>query len=328
MLQAVDADLGALRRDGGVGRARDRDVGRVVGLRQKAFGEGEADPRRGGIRIDLVVEDAETVLGAQPLVGRAGLRVLLDPEARPVGFQCRPPLGLGGLDLAEPGQRPRLVRRIAGAQVALVGGGARAALQLEPGGIIGALLVVAGRDGRAGVVEPIPSIVRVGRDGGGVGVQLGIRLGPLAPRGDLRLAAPLRGGFRAGGRLAPERGLEADARARQRLAQEGFRDRGGCRFRRCDGARRLSRGRGTEQRRADQGRAEAPETSALGHALVSSDRCARTTGVSGRQAITCRAGRNACAALRPGRRSGRPSRRCETGGKPEPRWRGVVARDL
>jgi hypothetical protein len=324
MLEPVDADLGALRRDGGVGRTGDGDVGGVVGLRDEAFGEGEADPRRGGVRIDLVVEDAEAVLGAQPLVGRAGLRVLLDPKARPVGFQCRPPIGLGGLDLSEPGQRPRLVRRIPGTQVALIGGGARAALQLEPGGIVGALLVVAGRNGRAGVVEPVADVVRVGRDGGGVGVQLGIRLGPLAPRGHLRLAAPLRRRLGAGGRLAPERGLEPDARTRQRLAREGFRDRGGRRFRRRDGARRLSRGRGTEQRRADQGRAEAPETSALGHALVSSDRCARTTGVSGRQAITCRAGRNACAALRPGRRS----RRCETGGKPEPRRRGVVARDL
>ncbi|GJE71390.1 hypothetical protein CHKEEEPN_2936 [Methylorubrum podarium] len=276
MLEAVDADLGALRRDGGVGRARDGDVGGVIGLRDEALREGEADPRRGGVRIDLVVEDAEAVLRAQALVGRAGLRLVPDREARPVGLQRRPPLGLGRLDLAEPGERPRLVRRILGAEVALVGGGARAALQLEPGGIIGALLVVARRVRGAGVVEPVANIVRVGRDGGGVGVQLGIRLGPLAPRGDLRLAAPLRGRLSARGRLALQRGLEPDARAREVLAQEGFGDGRGRRPRRRSRARRLGQGGEAEQRRADQRRAETPETFALGHALVSSGRCART----------------------------------------------------
>ena len=62
MPEPIDADLGAFGRGGGVGGTRDGDVGRVVGLRDEAFREGKADPRRGGVRIDLVVEDAEAVL--------------------------------------------------------------------------------------------------------------------------------------------------------------------------------------------------------------------------------------------------------------------------
>ncbi|GMA77820.1 hypothetical protein GCM10025880_42370 [Methylorubrum aminovorans] len=295
MLEPIDADLGALRRDGGVGRARDGDVGAVIGLRDEAFREGETDSRRGGVRIDLVVEDAEAVLLAQLLVGRAGLRLVSDREARAVGLQRRPPLGLRRLDLTEPGQRPRLVRRISGAQVALIGGGARAALQLKPSGVIGALLVVARRVRCARVVEPVARIARVGGHRGGVGVQLGIRFGALAARRDLRLAAPLRRGLGAGGAsllsvVSSRTPALASASRRKDFVTGAVADLAGGA---CAGA----------CARADPPSSVAPIKAApmrprlLPWDMRSSPPTgARSRGVRGRQATTCRAGRNAYSA--------------------------------
>ena len=73
VLKAVDAELLLLHGDGGVGRARNGDIGREIDLAaRQRIGELEADARRGSIRIDLVVGDAEAVLLPQRLVGARG----------------------------------------------------------------------------------------------------------------------------------------------------------------------------------------------------------------------------------------------------------------
>ena len=69
VLEAFDAELLVLVRDGGVRRAGDRDIGREIGLARQRVGEVEADARLGRFVVDLVVDNAEAVLLPHGLVG-------------------------------------------------------------------------------------------------------------------------------------------------------------------------------------------------------------------------------------------------------------------
>src|SRR5271166_4214543 len=69
MLEALDAELLVLVGYGGLRRSGDRNIGREIGLSRQRVGEVETDARRGRFVVDLVVEDAEAVLGAHRLVG-------------------------------------------------------------------------------------------------------------------------------------------------------------------------------------------------------------------------------------------------------------------
>ena len=131
MLQTLDADLLLLVGDGGIGRAGHRDEGREIDpTARQRLGELEAGARRGGIIVDLVVENAEAVFFAQFGVGGAhGLRVHA-VERCLVGVERKPPELLPGVEFAEQVQRGGFLRRRRRALIGVVAGGIGVLLEL------------------------------------------------------------------------------------------------------------------------------------------------------------------------------------------------------
>ena len=81
VLEALDAELALLHRECGLVLAADGDERREVGaLARQVLGELEADARRGGIRIDRVVEQPEAVVLPHALVFLAHLGNLAQLE--------------------------------------------------------------------------------------------------------------------------------------------------------------------------------------------------------------------------------------------------------
>ena len=191
MPQALDAELRALRRHGRVGGAGHRDVGREVDLAgREPLRELEAGARRGRIGIDPEVGDAEAVLLAQRLVGRAHRRVVGEPEARPVGVEGRAPQGADLEGLREEHERRRLVGARAGALIGHEGGRAHAAAQNAALARVGL-----GRPGGARIGGPVGAVrgIRRHRAGGELDRPAGLAAGraPQARRGAAaRPAAP------------------------------------------------------------------------------------------------------------------------------------------
>ena len=102
VLEALDAELPLLHRECGLVLAADGDEGREVGaLARQVLGELEADARRGGIRIDRVVEQPEAVLLTQALVLLPHLGDLAQLERNAQRIEGRTPelaIGIGARD--------------------------------------------------------------------------------------------------------------------------------------------------------------------------------------------------------------------------------------
>ena len=102
VLEALDAELPLLHRECRLVLAADGDEGREVGaLARQVLGELEADARRGGIRIDRVVEQPEAVLLTQALVLLPHLGDLAQLERNAQRIEGRTPelaIGIGARD--------------------------------------------------------------------------------------------------------------------------------------------------------------------------------------------------------------------------------------
>ncbi len=153
-----------------------REVLRPVDLaRGQALGELDAQARQRRLGLDLVLEDAEAVLGHQRVVGLAHLRVLDQGEARLQCVDGRAPVGAPLEGLVQHHQRDGLgCRRLR----ALVGG------QRGAGSVdrqLVALAALVGLDGeqRAGKAGPAVHVIGVGHHGlrvgagGGPGIVAG-----------------------------------------------------------------------------------------------------------------------------------------------------------
>ena len=160
MLQALDADLLVLGRDRGFGRAGDRDIGRKISPARERLGEIEADAGQRGFVIDLVVENAESVLGAHRLVGLADVDRVVAVERGLERIERGPPLFVAGEQIGERGEGGRLGGGRGRAQISGVGRGSAAADEFIA--VVGFRVVRRGRDG--GVGEPVRGILGRGGD--------------------------------------------------------------------------------------------------------------------------------------------------------------------
>ena len=156
MPQALDAKLllgGRYRRLVGAGK---RDERREVGAQRQIFRELEAGARRSGVGIDAVIEHAEAVLFAHPLVLPADVGDFAQFEREPQRVERRPPLFAPDQHIAEEGKAVCLLRAVRGALISDVSRG-RCALEQEL-----ALLVVRRLDlhDRAREAEPRGAVVR------------------------------------------------------------------------------------------------------------------------------------------------------------------------
>ena len=146
VLQALDAKLLILGRDRGIGKPRGGYERREVGVAQgKRFGKLEARARRGGLIVDLVLENAKPMLFAEVLIDIAHLRDIGNIEARAIGIEGGTPHASLGKDFAEPGERHRLFRLGTRPLIGDIGG--RRTLRLE-------LIIVLRRDRRARIGDP------------------------------------------------------------------------------------------------------------------------------------------------------------------------------
>ncbi len=92
MLEPLDAELPVLDRQRRLVLAGDGDERREIGaLARQVLGELEADPRRGGVGIDRVVEQPEAVVLAHALVLLPHLGHLAQVEREPQRVERRPP---------------------------------------------------------------------------------------------------------------------------------------------------------------------------------------------------------------------------------------------
>ena len=91
VLQALDAELLLGGRQSRLVSAGEHDERREVGARRQVFGELEAGARRGGIGVDAVIEHAEAVRFAQPLVLPAHIGGFAQFERKPQRIERRPP---------------------------------------------------------------------------------------------------------------------------------------------------------------------------------------------------------------------------------------------
>ncbi len=156
VLQALDAKLLILGRDRGIGKTRGGYERQVIGVAQgKRFGKLEARARRGGLIVDLVVENAKPMFFAEILINVAHLRDIGEIKARAVSIERGTPHASLGVDFAEPGERHRLLRLGAGPLISEIG--SRRTLRLE-------LIIVLHRDRRARIGDPGARVLGIGRD--------------------------------------------------------------------------------------------------------------------------------------------------------------------
>ena len=191
MLEAFDAELLVLHRDRRLVLAGDGHERREIGaLARQLFRELETDARRGGIRIDGVVEQAEAVIAAHPFVLLADVRHLAQFERDAQRIERRTPdraIGIGARD------HHQALGFLAGIGRALIGdiGGGRRALEQER-----ALAVVAGADLQDGLGQPQPIGAVVGRHRDDLPENLHAGAEVVALEGGIGLATQRRGRFR------------------------------------------------------------------------------------------------------------------------------------
>ncbi len=191
---AVDANLVRLRLDREAVAALDRDeIGKVGALHRQRVGETDTDLRRGAVRLDLVGDDAEPVLGHGLLVGGAKGRRLDQGEARAVGADRGLPVLLPRKRVTEDGQSAGLLRDRGGAEIGVDGGGRGIRPRVHAVGVAGRVQRKAG----AGEGEPRRRIVVGDRqclsEGGGGAVVLAGTGGDGAGVGEPAEARPAGG---------------------------------------------------------------------------------------------------------------------------------------
>ena len=160
VLQAFDADLLVLIRDRRVGRTGHRDIGRKIGAARERLGEGETDARRGGFVVDLVVENAEPMLGAHRLVGLAHVGRVVAVERSLERVERGAPLLVAREQISEVGERRGLSVRGGRALIGGVGGGRSAGDEF----VAVVRLGVVGRGRDRGVGEPVGGVLGRGGD--------------------------------------------------------------------------------------------------------------------------------------------------------------------
>ncbi len=160
MFEALDADLLVLVRDRGIGRPGNRDVGRKIRLSRELLGKVETDARRGRFVVDLVIENAEAVLGAHGLVGLAHVDCVAPVQRRLQGVKRRAPKLVARQKVCEHGKRCGLRVRRRRAQIGGVGRGRPASDEL----ITVVRLRVVGLDRDARVSEPVRGVLGSGGD--------------------------------------------------------------------------------------------------------------------------------------------------------------------
>ena len=191
MLEAFDAELLVLHRDRRLVLAGDGHERREIGaLARQLFRELEADSRRGGIRVDAVVEQAEAVIPAHLFIPLAHIRhfALLERDAERI--ERRTPdraVRIGARD------HHQALGFFAGIGRALIGdiGGGRRALEQER-----TLAVIAGAQLQDGLGQPQPIGAVVGRHHDDLPEDLHAGAEVVALEGGIRLAAQHRGRFR------------------------------------------------------------------------------------------------------------------------------------
>ena len=128
VLKAFDAELLVGRRDGRLVGAAEHDERRKIGARRQILGKLEAGARRGGVGVNRIIEHAETVLVAQPLVLAAHIGGLANVERKPQRVERRPPQLPLAHDVAEKREAVGLLVAVGGALISDVGRG-RGALE-------------------------------------------------------------------------------------------------------------------------------------------------------------------------------------------------------
>ena len=171
MLEALDADLLVLVRDRGVARSRHRDIGRKIGPARERFREVEADARQSRLVVDLVIEDAEPVLGAHRLVGLAHVNGIPAVERGFQGVERGAPLLVAGEQIGELSKRVGL-------------------------GVRRRRMLISGISGRRASRDHFIAVVRLGVIGRGSDPGVSEPVGRVLGRGGDRCAGELLGGRR------------------------------------------------------------------------------------------------------------------------------------
>ncbi len=195
MLEAIDAELLAFRRQRRLVAAGQRQEWGKIGALGQILGKLETGPRRGGIRIHGVIQQAEAVFVAQFLVLAAHVGDFAQVEREPQAIQRRTPQLAVGHRLAKHGERIGLLARIAGALIRDVGRGRGPLQQESPLAGIGGLDLENG----AGESQPIGAVVR--RGGGDLpedlqaGPEIGASEGHIGVGSQARARLGNRSGF-------------------------------------------------------------------------------------------------------------------------------------
>ncbi len=159
MREALDAKLLLRDRQRRLVGAGERDEGREIGARRNVFGELETGARRRRVGIDGIIEHAETVLVAQPLILPAHIGDFAQFEREPQRIERRPPDLALAQQRAEKRETVGFLVAIGGALIGDVGRARRAFEQHR------ALVVVAGADLLDGVGETQPRAGVIGGSG-------------------------------------------------------------------------------------------------------------------------------------------------------------------
>ena len=151
VLDAVDADLALLRLDGEPVAAFDLDeIGKVRARDGELVGEDDANLRGRAVRLDIVGDDAEAVLGGELVIGGTHAADFGQRQAGTIGAD-------GGLPLLALGQAAAGKRQRHGAR--LLGVGPQITVDRRGAGIAGRLLAIGiavrrARQAGTGEVEP------------------------------------------------------------------------------------------------------------------------------------------------------------------------------
>jgi len=216
VLEAIDAQLLAFRRQRRLVVARQRQERREVGALGKILGELETGARRRGVGIDGIVQQPEAVLVAHLFILPAHVGDFAQVEREPKRIERRTPQLALGHCAAEYGKRVGLLRGIAGALIGDVGGG-RGALEQK-----GLLAAVRGPNLENSAGQPQPVGAVVGRRGGDLPQNLQAVAEIAAFEGGIGIGsqASPRPGNRSG--FALDLGFQLDRRIGQIVAPEGL----------------------------------------------------------------------------------------------------------
>jgi hypothetical protein len=198
-----------------------REVG---ALARQVLRELEAGTRRGGIRIDRIVEQPEAVILAHALVLLAHVGDLAQFQRQPHGIECGPPHAAVRKAARNDQQAFGLLDGIAGALIGDIGRRGGAVEQRR------ALLVVARANlqHRLGQAQPVGAVVGRHHHDLPEDLQAGAEI--VAPEGRVRVALERGQGLGHRPGIALDLGFELDRRIRQILALVGLfgRRRCGC----------------------------------------------------------------------------------------------------